>query len=150
MKQTVEQGHMAGRETLYWSAIEIGMERPVFGNGLNTFRDWFGIYPHNLFLELLAETGFVGIGLFLLMCGAAIRPVFRPTMRLETALFALWLGLLAAANFSGDLFDSRLLFVLLPLLAQPAGAAIPSAETLRRRRIDDALAEAIAASDARR
>lgn len=119
MKQTVQDGHMAGRETLYWSAIEIGCEKPVFGNGLNTYRDYFGIYPHNIFLELFSETGSVGVVLFLALVASSLRPAFRSYMELETSLFSLWLGLLAAANFSGDLFDSRLLFLALPLLARP-------------------------------
>ena len=118
LKQTVEQGHMAGRETLYWSAIEIGTAEPIFGNGLNTFRAWFDIYPHNIFLELFAETGAVGIALFLVLIAVSLRPALAPDMELEVAFFSLWLGLLAAANFSGDLFDSRLVFLFLPLLVR--------------------------------
>ena len=119
MKQTVEDGHMAGREDLYAGAIEIGLDRPVFGNGLNTYRDYFGIYPHNIFLELFAETGGVGVLLFLMLVYASLRPALHERLELETAVFSLWLGLLAAANFSGDLFDSRLLFLFLPLLVRP-------------------------------
>jgi putative inorganic carbon (HCO3(-)) transporter len=57
----------------YWSeAINIIKDYPVFGCGLNTYsmigREYkilWGGYPHNCFLQLTAETGLLGLGIFL-------------------------------------------------------------------------------------
>lgn len=82
-------GHWAvssfGMRTLLWgSAWKLFLAHPLFGTGLGSFdeayqRAGFSLveggarYPHNLFLQLLSETGLVGTGLFLVALGGWVR-----------------------------------------------------------------------------
>ncbi len=69
--QQADQFQLLDRENLWRLAIELWSENPVFGVGLASFPvdagigDMRGVYPHNIFLELAAETGIFGLILFL-------------------------------------------------------------------------------------
>jgi O-antigen ligase len=65
-----------GRLDLWGEALSIAEDFPVLGIGLNTYSatapkykrgDGGGIYPHNSFLQMLAETGIIGLAAFLLL-----------------------------------------------------------------------------------
>jgi O-antigen ligase len=60
-------------------ALRMWLERPVFGWGFGEFRvaDAFLEYPHNTALEILAEMGLVGGGLFFCLCVPAVRDSAR-------------------------------------------------------------------------
>ena len=79
-------------------------------------------YPHNLVLEVLSELGFIGGILFLLvLCKVLYFTYFRMVFysfskdSFYPLLFYLQLFLIFTALFSGDLNDSRLLFVILAM-----------------------------------
>jgi O-antigen ligase len=90
---------------------------PVIGHGTGSVSA-FGagrdqIYPHNILLELAAETGLLGLGLYLAIVGMVLQ---RLLSRLSgaSAQKPLWLTLLAMVLFSllnamvsGDLSDNR-------------------------------------------
>ena len=72
---------MGGRQGLYEHALLLFGENPVFGSGWGTYQKTFAstslgamyarlgftsMSAHNVYLQLLAETGVVGLGLFLL------------------------------------------------------------------------------------
>ncbi|WP_158213903.1 O-antigen ligase family protein [Sphingopyxis bauzanensis] len=69
--QQADQFQLLDRENLWRLAMELWSENPVFGVGLASFPvdagigDMRGVYPHNIFLELAAETGLFGLALFL-------------------------------------------------------------------------------------
>ena len=48
-----------GRESLAKQAIEAIIENPMWGYGVTADRAMFGIYPHNMFLEILCQYGIV-------------------------------------------------------------------------------------------
>ena len=48
-----------GRESLAQRAIEAIIENPMWGYGITADRAMFGIYPHNMFLEILCQYGIV-------------------------------------------------------------------------------------------
>lgn len=50
-----------GRADIYRSAINIFLDSPLWGHGLGSI--WFtqGIYSHNIVLDILAETGIIGL-----------------------------------------------------------------------------------------
>ena len=83
----------------WWTeAVEIFRERPVGGSGAGTFevarrpfRDDASdaTEPHSLPLQFLAELGVVGLGLFLLLVGAAAAVVVDAVRRLDGAARAL-------------------------------------------------------------
>ena len=69
----------------YWKrASSIIKDYPAFGSGLNTYSlvsqrytDGWGGYPHNSYLQLISETGLVGIFVFLWMLITLFRCSFR-------------------------------------------------------------------------
>lgn len=52
------------RDSLYGKAIEYFLKKPIMGNGIGSV--WFtvGYYSHDIFCDLLCETGIVGTGAF--------------------------------------------------------------------------------------
>ena len=46
-----------GRTPLYQIALDEFMQSPIWGNGIASFDNYSGGYPHNLFLQMLCETG---------------------------------------------------------------------------------------------
>ncbi len=48
-----------GRETLANQAVEAIIENPMWGYGITADRAMFGIYPHNMFLEILCQYGII-------------------------------------------------------------------------------------------
>ena len=116
---TLGQDYDSGRAGLYQSAIDLGLQSPVIGHGVGAFKaHGLGVYPHNLFLEAFAEGGFLGV---LVLLGVLGRGLYFVVTRapgvaaIDTAGFVL---LLVAAQFSGDFYDSRGVF-LLALLLEP-------------------------------
>jgi hypothetical protein len=88
---------------------------------LGAFSGVYGDYPHNLMLESFAEGGAVGAGLLLLgltiACGRFMR---RRHVYDEFSVAGFALSLVTS-QFSGDLFDSRGVFLFLVLaLSGPA------------------------------
>lgn len=112
-------------------AIAMFREHPFTGVGIGGFDQEFnlyeserGDYPHNLFLEVAAELGLLGLLLITLLLFIPIRHLItglahgnRPMTLL---IFTLTVYFLVNALFSGDLNDNRLLFTALGLcLALP-------------------------------
>jgi O-antigen ligase len=87
-------------------------ERPWFGWGLRNFTPlyeqktgiWLG-HPHNLYLMLGLETGFVGLGLFCLWVGAILGPAYRLCGQLGDEALIFFTYLLA---FTGCIFFNML------------------------------------------
>jgi O-antigen ligase len=133
--------YSAGRTELYRSAWRLGKTAPVLGRGLAAFpAKGLGVYPHNLFLETFCETGLVG--LWLLGSALAAGAFFVARRRGgDGATVAGLVLILAATQFSGDLYDSRGVFVLLVAASVApaatrrarAGPAPPEAGALRAR-----------------
>jgi O-antigen ligase len=104
------------RIVLAEDSIRLWETRPEFGVGLGGFPVLAGLgdrreYPHDLVLELLVETGLVGLLLFGMVLVTAIRSLGRlHTLRrdpLRMALLALFVYSFTNALFSGDLVDNR-------------------------------------------
>ncbi len=91
---------------IWHSAWNIAMENPAFGVGLRQFREAcpdakYGaqdnipqrcnLHPHNIYLEWLSESGFIGLALFVILIGSIWRDVFSRWRDLR--MHALYLGL---------------------------------------------------------
>ena len=100
------------RLAMWKSAVHMIRDRPLVGHGLNTFmanylRYWVAgerqpRYAHNCYLQVAAETGFVGLAAFLVWLWQLFRPMFLAlsSRRLTSAhslLAGLTAGLLAFA-----------------------------------------------------
>jgi len=114
---TIENHYDADRFLIYKQALELGMESPFIGSGLAAFsiRTDF-LYPHNVLLEIFVEGGMIGVILFMAMLGAALRLFWKYRFSFNPASVAAFSLILVASQFSGDIYDSRGLF-LFPILA---------------------------------
>jgi O-antigen ligase len=122
---TVERQHNSGRTEVYLQALQLGMDNPVSGVGLNGCRTYIGIYPHNIFLEVFSEGGAIGLGLFLLYLLTAGLGLLRIGWRLNAAAVAAAAHAFTAAQFSGDLYDSRSIFLFLAFALIPESGSSP-------------------------
>lgn len=149
--QTFEQGYSSGRDRIITETIALFNAYPAFGAGLDGYFGTIGHrsgfeYPHNIILAVLAEGGLIGL---LLLAGVALVSVHALwTARPLSALamyFTLAAGYVAVASmFSGDYYDSRLLWFFLGLAVleaqreSPQSAVVdrlPSSATLSRNRV---------------
>ena len=133
-----------GRIDLWTVAWRMSEEHPVTGVGVNNFRSESSEYVlqpgsideaglivgrphvvHNVYLQLLAETGIVGLALFAVVIGAAVSATWRAAARLAAAgeeraaalaraILIAQLGALSASVFLSNGYDKRiwLLFAL--------------------------------------
>ena len=104
-----------------WQQFQIS---PVIGRGIGSFYHYRGNpllerdYPHNIFLEVMAELGLVGLALLCMLTVASVRPIRWE--RLSQEPLQLLVTLFLTNSFvnslvSGDLSDNRLLFTALGL-----------------------------------
>jgi O-antigen ligase len=128
--QTVHNRYLAARDDLWLDAIDWTAERPWFGWGLNGYRANSWTYPHNIVLEVMVEGGAVGIVLLLNVGRAWWSQLRRHRYRVSRVALAGLALALTAAQTSGDLFDSRGVFLLFAL-ATPTAA--PVVKRVRRR-----------------
>ena len=102
--------------------------RFLFGVGIGGFshvavRYDARLYPHNIFLEIFCELGFIGLILFLLFLGTTFAEIIKKIQSFQNVqarafLFASTMAAtftLIGAQFSGDLNDNRRLWFLLGL-----------------------------------
>lgn len=139
---TTYEDRGTGRADLWLIATHMYADHPVLGVGLNRFETRAPDYvreagalqyvefvvddpkeAHNIYLELLAETGPVGLLLFLALVGACLRAAWRAASRFDAAgeprlsTFAraaviAMIGMLTGLVFSSNAFDPRIWAVL--------------------------------------
>lgn len=121
------------RVQLFREGIEEWVAAPIAGRGSGAFAvNRGGVdtrwYPHNLFIEVLAEAGLIGAILLTLLLVAAVG-VAAPRGGLGDPLTVTVLGMVLftvlSAQVSGDLPDNRPMFMALGLLAGFGRAARP-------------------------
>jgi O-antigen ligase len=108
--------YFSQRGKLFESALDIGMADPIVGTGLGDFA-YGGVhfYPHNLLLEIFSESGLVGVALFFLATLVAFHHIGCHRQRVDAATAAGLALFFVASQFSGDLYDSRSIFVFMLL-----------------------------------
>lgn len=55
-----------GRDTLWKETLEVFIENPIIGIGLGTIQNVTGDYSHNIYIQILAENGFIGFSIYIL------------------------------------------------------------------------------------
>jgi O-antigen ligase len=128
------------REYLWGASLE-AMERAPFGVGWGDFSLHVGTpdsmgYPHNLFLEVFLEAGWlVGVAVTLFIVLSVVRFCRRSYTPASAALLALLAFSLVNAMVSGDINDNRLMWILLSvawvLPPVPASTSAAGTTTLR-------------------
>jgi O-antigen ligase len=115
---TESKVYLSGRESLYANAWELGLEYPVAGAGLAGFPALgLGVYPHNLFLEVFCEGGGLGLALLGWVMFVFALSSFRARRGLDAATVGAVVLTLIGSQSSGDLYDSRGVFLLMVMSA---------------------------------
>jgi O-antigen ligase len=121
------------RFVYYGNAIQFFLQAPIVGNGVRSFsilyhdRETEGAHPHNFVLEILADTGLVGLVLFSLLLFVVLRRVSLRRLRLDPLLLCatmFFVGRMVAAMLGTELSGQYYLFFAIGLVAvRPAPAA---------------------------
>jgi O-antigen ligase len=151
LSNMIDDGELRGTAELrferYQDTLKFLPQAPVFGHGAGSWPViWRGSdrhdTPHNMVLEVLVETGIVGLVLMIALLVVALRPVSIDRLRndpLALCAFMLLVWLVIKAQLGPDLADNRLMFMMLGVLtglmgrrgapspASPAGAALRAA-----------------------
>ncbi len=116
---TFHRQDVSGRDDLWCTAEQLAIEKPWFGWGLNGFAANSWHYPHNLILEVLVETGGIGLTLLALASASFSWRFWTYRRQMPAATAAAVLLAFTSAQTSGDLYDSRCFFLLL-VMATPS------------------------------
>lgn len=123
--------YLSGREPLYAAAYELGLEHPVAGAGLAAFPALgLGVYPHNLFLEVFCEGGALGLAFLGWVFLAFLLAALRARRGLDGATVGAVALLLIGSQSSGDLYDTRALFLLMVMASCTAAAGTAARPSL--------------------
>jgi O-antigen ligase len=90
------------------------LERPVFGGGLDSFDYYtFGLdrYPHNLVMQMAQEGGIVAALLLLAWIVHVILNSWHGRNHYTEIGLSMTALIFGCALFSGDFYDSRLMFI---------------------------------------
>lgn len=111
---SIQTGDTSGREGLWSNAITEFIENPVLGGRIEVA----GLYPHNIFLEVLMATGIVGFLLFLLIFFNSLKRSLKLIKLDSIYLLALILFVHGFSQhmFTGALWSAILVFVSLGLM----------------------------------
>lgn len=91
------------RKSLIKGCLNIFLDNPIIGTGLNTFSQVFSLYqekagyfsinPHNYYLQLLAETGMIGFSTFIILVISILYMSFKAFRNSESIFKGISLGL---------------------------------------------------------
>lgn len=110
--------YTAGRDVLYGSAVDNVQMDPLFGQGLGSYYQTLGIYPHNIFLEVLLNSGAVGMCIFLPLIIYSIVLLYKNRNTAYSYLCILPIYMIVVSNFSGSMFDFRYYFFWIIVITQ--------------------------------
>ena len=111
---TLEEGYLSARDVLFSEAYRLWLERPVFGGGLDSFDYYtFGLdrYPHNLVMQMAQEGGIVAALLLLAWIVHVILNSWHGRNHYTEIGLSMTALIFGCALFSGDFYDSRLMFI---------------------------------------
>lgn len=111
---TLQERYLSERDILLEKAYDLWLERPVFGGGLGSFDYYtFGLdrYPHNLVMEVAQEGGIVAVSLLFGWLVHVILTSWRGRNQYTELGLSMTALIFGCASFSGDFYDSRLMFI---------------------------------------
>lgn len=91
------------RLSQYMMAFDLFRASPIIGNGFGSINYLGSPYPHNVVLELAAETGVVGVLLFIAVTVTAFRSATNNTFALA-AMILVFLVAMVSGYFGGRIF----------------------------------------------
>jgi O-antigen ligase len=124
------QDQFSGRPELFNEGLSIAFGHPLAGGGLDSFYAWFGRsedlgYPHNLLVDVAATGGLIGLGLFVAVVVAFVRDgrPWRSMPADQMALIAAAFYVALASMFSGDIYDSRFVWIFVAMAMNNSAAS---------------------------
>jgi O-antigen ligase len=135
VQQTVEQHYTSDRTGILQSALQLAIQHPLVGAGLDGFYGLVGKsqgieYPHNYVLGVAAEGGLAGLFLLGTAVILWVKTVRGGGGHPREAGLAMSAAVFVAVSslFSGDYYDSRLawLFAAIAAAAAVTPAAVPA------------------------
>lgn len=103
--QTIKTGDGSGREVFYEQALQIFKQNPIIG-GRILYAD--GMYPHNVFLEVLMATGIIGFVVYFLFFKDCIKYIIKIKSVGEIYPETIWISVLWIQYFILSLFSYNL------------------------------------------
>lgn len=105
------------RVEMYKSAFNVFLSSPLFGKGIGSIWWTVGFYCHNIILDLLAETGIIGVGIFVKILWNTLTKLYKILMIEKVFLFFLLVlvGELVHSMFSGYWIAAYKLFFICSL-----------------------------------
>lgn len=103
--KSIITGDSSGRGNLYQQGIQIFREHPTFG-GRILYKD--GMYPHNVFLEVLMATGIVGFVLYFLFFKKLIQYIYNVKSVSDKSPEIIWILVFWVQYFTLSLFSYNL------------------------------------------
>ncbi len=133
LELTLQEGYTSDRDVLFEEAMEVWMQQPLLGTGISGWAalQWataesMSSHPHNLFSEILSEGGVIAGCLLLLAMYKFFRYIQRTRDYVHIPSIASAAMFFAAAQFSGDFFDSRGIFICAMLATFPYVCRTPN------------------------
>lgn len=113
----------SGRLTIWSNAINTFLENPIFGIGINSIREYNlenfsrGVYVHNSLLEVLVETGVVGITIYFIFWFLIIKQSFILMKNNQETkfIFITFVAMFIQMNSLSILYNEAFYFVVLLL-----------------------------------
>ena len=117
-----QQLEFGGRVWLNLSALNMWQESPIIGKGIGSFglyvfSEDVRAYPHNIFLETMAELGLIGLLLVVAIFFVALKMVPRCNDLMFVVPYVFLIFYIITAQFSSTLSDHRILFTLLGIVS---------------------------------
>ena len=111
----------SGRDVLYGILWESFLKNPVFGNGIFYSSITYGFTPHNIFIQILVESGIIGLLFWLLIwlfCNRRYLMIAKEDRHLFeiASLIIRWLCRLL---FSPDMVETRALVCIIDAISIP-------------------------------
>lgn len=127
MLESINDGDLSGRDLIWGEIFKIVADNPIIGVGENgyaqkmiSFSDFEVPSPHNVFIEVFCYTGFVGLTIFVVFCKTIYRKAIKIKVSKKELLSFVLLIPIAINLLSGQLFDVKLLWVLLAFISSGA------------------------------
>lgn len=90
------------RRQLYQSAFDVFLSSPIIGKGVGSIWWTVGFYCHNMFLDLLAETGLIGTFFFISIIWRSFKKLYRLS---DSDKIFLFMFLIMAGGFVKYMFS---------------------------------------------
>jgi hypothetical protein len=113
-EELIETGEAGGRLELWSKAFEEFKNNPILGGRIEVS----GIYPHNIFLEILMATGIIGFTLFSIVFIKSVKKGLNLIKKDKYYMFPFLILItgITLNMFSGSVYDAILLFISMGML----------------------------------